>query len=87
MMCNAGEDAGRRTDTANVLYDGKESCLVMLTVKPETEIPVTSSGRLPYLAELNSNCSSSKRMKIMTALYADTVGVPVFMLTWRNVRP
>lgn len=89
MMCNVGEGAECRTDTANVLYEGKESCLVMLTVEPKIEMPVTSSGRVPYLAELNTNFRSSKRKKLMAVRYmqADTVGVSVFMPTWRNLRP
>ena len=78
VSCNVGEQAGFSTDTGNVLCDDKESCLVLLPVQPEIETPVTSSGLMPYLAALNTNFSSSKHNKIMTALLADTVGLPVF---------
>jgi hypothetical protein len=87
MMCNAGQDAGCRTDTVNVLYGGKESCLVALMGKPEIEIPGTSSGRMPYLAELHTNFSSSKRMKIMTLRYMQMRYVCLSSRTCRNLSP
>jgi hypothetical protein len=75
MMCNDGEQAGCTIDTANVLYDGKESRLV-LTVKPKSEISVTSSGCASYLLELNTNFSSSERndcaLRACLQLHAET---------------
>jgi len=69
VSCCDGEPAGCSTDTGNVLCDGKASCIVTWRVKPKIEIPVTCSGSVPYLVELNTNFSSSKRMKIMTVRY------------------